>query len=75
MAIAIVEFADHLNTRGIGGCNVSAQHVKMTTAAFIRDQVHTRLDNGIALALCTQAGIDRSENFMIRQCQRGNIPP
>lgn len=45
-----MKVANDIDTRGIGGCNVSAQHVKMPNAGSIRNQVHARLDDGIASA-------------------------
>ena len=38
-----------------------------------RPQVHARLDDGIAITLRTQAALDRAENLIIAQCERGHV--
>jgi len=47
----------------------------MTAIVFIGDQVHAQFDYGVAFALGPQTGLVCSENFMIRQCQYGNVMP
>ncbi len=38
-----------------------------------RPQVHARLDDGIAITLRAQAALDRAEDLVVAQCDRGHV--
>jgi hypothetical protein len=60
-------FADDLDAGDAERLDVAAQHVEVPLRRRLRDQVHARLDHGLAVALRLQRGLDRGEDLVVGQ--------
>ncbi len=73
-ALVVVDIvADDLDPGEIEWREVAAQHVEMAVERLVRDEVHARLDDRLALALGAQAALDGVKNLLVGHCQRRNV--